>query len=139
LQKLQRQYTDRKKIVETPVFTPYVFVKLEDYSGYINVLKLDGVVYFIKYDNKPAGISEEEMRGLKEFIATYNQIEVSGILSPSIGGKVSYPSLLGEGARRADEVGRPGGLKPGKIVTISKGMFRKALYNTAQIAKWYWN
>jgi transcription antitermination factor NusG len=79
LQKLQRQYTDRKKIVETPVFKSYVFVKLNDYNEYTNTLKLDGVVHFIKYDNKPAGISEEEMKGLQEFTSQYNQIEVSNL------------------------------------------------------------
>ncbi len=58
---VKRQYTDRIKKVEVPVFKNYVFVQVSDYQEYVKVLQLDGVVNFVKYLGKPAVVSNEEM------------------------------------------------------------------------------
>lgn len=77
--KVKRQYTDRVKLVETPVFKNYVFVLVGNYKEQVQVLKLDGVVDYVRYLGKPAVIREEEMAALKEFIDNYNNIQVISV------------------------------------------------------------
>jgi transcription antitermination factor NusG len=60
--------------VEVPVFKNYVFVQVGNYQEYVKVLQLDGVASFVKYLDKPAVVSDEDMIDLKEFIDNHEQI-----------------------------------------------------------------
>lgn len=72
--KVKRQYSDRIKMIEVPVFKNYVFVQVSSYQEYLKVLQLDGVVNYVKYLGKAAVIKEDEMDFLKEFIEKHDQI-----------------------------------------------------------------
>ena len=52
VQKQERQWSDRKKIIETPLFRSYVFIKAckEDYT---QILSTNGVVNFLYFEKKP--------------------------------------------------------------------------------------
>jgi len=67
LQKMQRQWSDRKKIVEEPLFKSYVFVKIKD-DEKVNVLRTDGVLNFVYFLGKPALIKETEINIIKSFL-----------------------------------------------------------------------
>jgi transcription antitermination factor NusG len=56
-----RQWSDRKKKVEIPLFRGYVFVKIDINKDKLNVLKTDGVVKFISTLNKPSRIPAEQI------------------------------------------------------------------------------
>ena len=60
LHKTLRQWSDRKKTVEVPLFTSYVFVKINETEG-LKVLKTIGVVGFIKFCGKKAVVTEKEI------------------------------------------------------------------------------
>jgi len=81
LKKERRQWSDRIKTVETPLFKGYVFVRVGGYPERIKVLQLDGVVKFVQYEREPAVIREQEMEMLKKFTDQHTQIEV-GLLEP---------------------------------------------------------
>jgi len=68
LQKIERQWSDRKKIIEDPLFKSYVFVRI-DPSERTKVLMTDGVLNFVYYLGKPAVIKDEEIMTIKKYLA----------------------------------------------------------------------
>ncbi|NCI51059.1 UpxY family transcription antiterminator [Sediminibacterium roseum] len=68
LQKIERQWSDRKKVIEEPLFKSYVFVRIED-SERAKVLMTDGVLNFVYYLGKPAVIKNEEVDTIKRYLA----------------------------------------------------------------------
>jgi transcription antitermination factor NusG len=67
LQRVQRQWSDRKKIIEEPLFKSYVFVYIGD-SERLSVLQTDGVLNFVYYLSKPAVIRDEEINMIKSYL-----------------------------------------------------------------------
>src|SRR4030095_4458128 len=67
LQKVQRQWSDRKKIIEDPIFKSYVFVHINE-DERLKVLQTEGVLNFVHYLNKPAIIRNEEIELIKSFL-----------------------------------------------------------------------
>jgi transcription antitermination factor NusG len=68
LQKIERQWSDRKKIIEDPLFKSYVFVHIDD-TERTKVLMTDGILNFVHYLGKPAVIREEEVDNIKKYLA----------------------------------------------------------------------
>jgi transcription antitermination factor NusG len=78
LQKRLKQWSDRKKLVEEPLFTSYVFVKIgEQESEKLAVLQTPGVVQFVYWLGKPAVIRDTEIQEIKDFlnICDHNNID----------------------------------------------------------------
>jgi transcription antitermination factor NusG len=77
LQRKLRKWSDRKKWVEMPLISGYVFVHitLRDYE---TVLKTLGVVAFVRFEGKPAAISDEQIDSLKRMLRQHEiTVEVS--------------------------------------------------------------
>lgn len=68
LQKVERQWSDRKKVIEDPLFKSYVFVRIDE-TERSNVLMTDGVLNFVYYLGKPAVIKDEEVNNIKMYLA----------------------------------------------------------------------
>jgi len=68
LQKIEKQWSDRKKIIEDPLFKSYVFVHIDELEK-TNVLMTDGVLNFVYYLGKPAIIKDEEINTIKMYLA----------------------------------------------------------------------
>lgn len=68
LQKIQKQWSDRKKIVEEPLFKSYVFVKVAD-NERSKVLMTDGVLNYVYHVGKPAVIRDEEIEVIKKYLS----------------------------------------------------------------------
>lgn len=68
LQKVERQWSDRKKVIEDPLFKSYVFVHIDD-TERSKVLMTDGVLNFVYYLGKPAVIKNEEVEMIKKYLA----------------------------------------------------------------------
>src|SRR5258706_5427248 len=60
LNKVKRQWADRKKIVYEPLFASYVFVYVSEREE-LNIKQTDGVINFVYWLNKPAVIRNEEI------------------------------------------------------------------------------
>ena len=61
LMKTTRQWSDRKKKVEIPLFRGYIFVRINIGKDKLNIIKTNGVVKFIGIRSKPSKIPDEEM------------------------------------------------------------------------------
>lgn len=68
LQKVERQWSDRKKVIKDPLFKSYVFVHIDD-TERAKVLMTDGVLNFVYYLGKPAVIKHEEVDLIKKYLA----------------------------------------------------------------------
>ncbi len=68
LQKVERQWSDRKKIIEEPLFKSYVFVRIVP-DEKTKVLMTDGVLNFVYYLGKPAIIKDDEVNTIKKYLA----------------------------------------------------------------------
>lgn len=64
--KVLNQWSDRKKLVEKPLFNGYVFVKERKNSE--EILKIAGVVAFLKYNKKNAVVHQHEIDTIKSLI-----------------------------------------------------------------------
>ena len=59
--KTTRQWSDRKKKVEVPLFRGYVFIRIDIRKDKFNILKTDGVVKFIGIGKNPSRIPDEQI------------------------------------------------------------------------------
>jgi transcription antitermination factor NusG len=69
MHKVLRQWSDRKKKVEVPLFNSYIFV-LEEEHRIPEVLKTPGVSINIRVAGKPAVLRQEELDLVQRFIAS---------------------------------------------------------------------
>ena len=75
LNKVVKQWSDRKKIVLEPLFKSYVFVRVEEKEKW-NLLNINGVVNYVHWLGKPAKIKESEIDTVKKFLNEFSGIEV---------------------------------------------------------------
>jgi len=75
LQKKLKQWSDREKWVEEPLFRSYIFVKI-DKTEYYNVLKINGVIKYIAFEGKAVPIKQSQIDILKKIILTGIDLEV---------------------------------------------------------------
>jgi transcription antitermination factor NusG len=66
--KTMKQWSDRKKMVELPLITGYVFVKHAD-NEKEKVFTVNGIVNYVRFESKPAIVNEKEIQVLKDMIA----------------------------------------------------------------------
>lgn len=78
LNKVQRQWTDRKKIIEEPLFKSYVFVRVGEEER-TSVRMTAGVVNFVYWLGKPAVVRDREIKAIQQFLDEYTDIEVRAI------------------------------------------------------------
>jgi len=75
LNKVVRQWSDRKKVVEEPLFTSYVFVKITEKQQSI-VRQIDGVINFVYWLGKPAVIRNDEIEMIQLFLIAYMNVKL---------------------------------------------------------------
>ena len=68
VQKIKKQWSDRKKIIEEPLFRSYVFVNIDYATERLPVLMVDGVLNFVHYLRKPAIIRNEEIENIQRYL-----------------------------------------------------------------------
>ena len=74
-----KQWSDRKKKVETPLIRSYVFVNLEEKERN-NVFQIHGIVRYLYWLGKPAIIQDYEIAVLKDCLkGVLTSFEVEGI------------------------------------------------------------
>jgi transcription elongation factor/antiterminator RfaH len=63
-----KQWSDRKKKVEEPLFRSYLFVNIP-LSDYYTVLNVNGVVKFITFEKKPVPVPDNQIIAIKEYLS----------------------------------------------------------------------
>ena len=77
MQKVMRQWSDRRKRVEVPLFNSYIFVRDFDHR-ITDILKTPGVAWNIRHNGKPAILREDEFQLINRFINTGYFLETTG-------------------------------------------------------------
>jgi transcription antitermination factor NusG len=67
VQTVIKVWTDRKKKIEQPLLPSYVFVKASTEEEKEEIRRVDGIVNFVYWLNKPAVIKDVEIKRLIEF------------------------------------------------------------------------
>ena len=75
INKVTRQWSDRKKVVLEPVFKGYVFVRVEENNKW-KVKDISGVLNFVYWLGKPAKIRDEEIDLIRKFLNEFNDVQV---------------------------------------------------------------
>lgn len=65
LHKVVRQWSDRKKLVEVPLFPNYIFVNLRKHEKY-KIMGIRGVVRFVSVEGHPVEVSDHEINAIKK-------------------------------------------------------------------------
>lgn len=102
LNRVIKQWSDRKKKVEIPLFTSYIFTNITE-AQQTEIRMTAGVVNFVYWLGKPAIISNKEMEALKDFVDSNENILVE---------KVEY--------KEGDDVSIESGLFKGQQATVTK-------------------
>jgi len=75
LNKVVRKWSDRKKVIEEPLFTSYVFVKINEKQA--NTLRsIFGLVNFVYWLGKPAVIQDSEIDLIKTFLKNHIDVKI---------------------------------------------------------------
>jgi transcription antitermination factor NusG len=95
LQKTYRMWSDRKKLVEKPLLSSYIFVKTNS-RNFPRVYKTNGVVKFISFEGQPVSIPQNQIDNLRLLINSDAEIEVtSEKFAPGDNVEVVNGSLIG--------------------------------------------
>ena len=85
-----RQWSDRKKKIEVPLFNSYIFVRLAEADRNL-VFQSTGVVRYLFWLGKPAIVRDEEINTIKKWLTTPDKFEIS-VSSLQVGDKVVLES-----------------------------------------------
>lgn len=77
MQKVMRQWSDRRKKVDVPLFNSYIFVKDQEFR-ITDILQTPGVAWNIRHNGKPAILRQEEFELINRFITTGYFLESTG-------------------------------------------------------------
>lgn len=95
MQKTMRKWSDRKKIVEKPLMSSYVFVKTRG-KYFPQIYQTSGVVKFISFEGQPVSIPQRQIDNLRLIINSDAEVEVtSGKLEQGDFVEVINGSLIG--------------------------------------------
>jgi transcriptional antiterminator RfaH len=76
LQKTYRIWSDRKKLIEKPLLSSYVFVKVNPIT-FPKVYQTRGVVKFVTFEGQPASIPQNQIDNLRLLINSDTEIEIT--------------------------------------------------------------
>jgi len=75
-QRTLKQWSDRKKWVEEPIFKSYIFVKTpESEVQKLQILNTSGVVRFLYWLGKPAQVRQGEIDAIRNFLGEHQSVE----------------------------------------------------------------
>lgn len=93
LVKTNRQWVDRNKIIEIPLFQSYLFVHINAHEQ-ARVMQTSGVINFISHCGKPATIKENEIERIRTIVNEYTDVETVSLKNINIGDTVKVTNGL---------------------------------------------
>ncbi len=77
LQRTLKQWSDRKKWVEEPLFKSYLFVETELEKNYYEILNTNGVVKFINFEKKPVIVNPKDIETIQLLLGYTEGLETT--------------------------------------------------------------
>ena len=106
LQRVMRQWSDRRKVVLEPAIRSYVFVRINNLH-YYNVLNTPGIVRYVFFDGKPAVVRDEEIDTLKRVMDAELEVEcLPDDLQPGTRVRIVQGPLTGVEGELVQHVGK---------------------------------
>ncbi len=96
LQKVLRQWKDRKKVIEVPLFPNYLFVKVNPIER-CSVLNINGILKFVSFNGNPAIVNDFEINNIMRIINSSLDVHREVNCDLSVGEKVKITSGALEG------------------------------------------
>jgi transcription antitermination factor NusG len=75
LNKVVKQWSDRKKTILEPLFKSYVFVQVAEEKKW-DLLNIAGIINYVTWLGKPAKIKEAEIETIRKFLKEFESVEV---------------------------------------------------------------
>lgn len=79
LNRVMKQWSDRKKVVEEPLFKGYLFVRVSE-SVKWKLKSVDGILNYVYWLGKPAVVKEDDIHKIRLFLQEFDNVEVSKAL-----------------------------------------------------------
>jgi transcription antitermination factor NusG len=83
LQRTLKQWSDRKKWVEEPLFKGYIFINTVLEKNFYDILNTNGVVKFVNFERQPAVVDVREMELVKRLLGevdiNFSAIELNSL------------------------------------------------------------
>lgn len=76
LNKVTKQWSDRKKTIFEPLFKGYVFVQIEEADKWA-LLDINGIVNYVHWLGKPAQVRDSEIDTIRRFLNEFENVEVT--------------------------------------------------------------
>lgn len=106
LQRKLKQWSDRKKMVEEPLFRSYIFVRITQ-KEYYNVLNTFGIVRYITFEGKAVPIPDKQIDQIKQLLEQDVEIEaVEEVITPGTIVEVRFGSLMGLNGELVEHQGK---------------------------------
>ena len=75
LNKILKQWSDRKKTVLEPLFKGYVFVRVAEAAKW-EIKNIDGILNYVYWQGKPAIVKDAEIDTIKKFLQEFTDVQV---------------------------------------------------------------
>lgn len=81
LQKVRRQWSDRVKVVQEPLFRGYLFIQVEDHKR-DEVFSFPGTLRYLFWLKRPAVVRDAEIKTIKKWLGSFDHqdIDISMIM-----------------------------------------------------------
>ncbi len=73
LNKVQRKWADRKKVIMEPLFKGYIFVS-DVIANKWDLKNIDGILNFVYWLGKPAKVKDEEINTIRKFLGEFSDV-----------------------------------------------------------------
>ncbi|NDE09000.1 MAG: UpxY family transcription antiterminator [Chitinophagia bacterium] len=87
LNKVVKQWSDRKKVILEPLFKSYVFVRVKDSEKW-DLKNVNGILNFVYWLGKPAKIKDEDIFTIKKFLNEFSDVQIEEVSRLTVNSKV---------------------------------------------------
>ncbi|MDR3715413.1 MAG: UpxY family transcription antiterminator [Puia sp.] len=99
LNKVQKKWSDRVKLVEEPLFKSYVFVRVAEPEKTL-VRMVNGVVNFVYWMGKPAVVRDHEIETIRKFLNEFRNVIAETLeLTPDAKVKIQRGAFMDKDAK----------------------------------------
>lgn len=125
--RVEKQWSDRKKIINEPLFKGYVFIKIRENIKW-DVKNYPGIINYVYWLGKPAKVKQVEIDTIKMFLKEFDNVEVSDTIEVNKKVSVKQGVLMNYHGLVLQSMG-----KKVKVLINSMGITLTAVFETRDL------
>ena len=94
MHKVVRQWSDRKKKMEVPLFPNYVFVKVDEVMR-VSLFSIKELVKFVSIEKRPVVVREKEIMTIKRVLSEDVQVSAEEYFQEGMRVRIGYGQFVG--------------------------------------------